>query len=122
LKIEKQKILLASAEFLTNCCNYNPKVAGKVVEIGSKSLVGINETAQTTWTVDEFLSSKGITGTRLRSFRSSFGRALAQKYRDLHGRDPYTSMRFIDGTEREVKSYTIDDMDLFEEVWSNFLE
>lgn len=73
-------------------------------------------------TVGEYLEDKGVTGTRLRSISPQFGKLLKAQYFALHGEEPPTVPRFIDGAMRPVSGYTEKDRILFDSVWRNHYE
>lgn len=50
------------------------------------------------------------------------GRLVAQAYRARHGREPPTHKQWVDGVERDVKSYTEADRDLVEAALKQIIE
>lgn len=69
-------------------------------------------------TVGEYLEGRGVSGARLRSLSTIFGRQLKALYRARHGVAPGSVDRFVDGALRPVAAYTETDRDLFDQTWA----
>ncbi|GGS87540.1 hypothetical protein GCM10010156_52540 [Planobispora rosea] len=68
-------------------------------------------------TVGEYLESRGLTGTQLRSLSPSFGKRVKALYRQKYGTEPPKVDRFVDGALRPVAAYTEAHRDLFDQAW-----
>jgi len=50
----------------------------------------------------------------------SVGKLAAQAYRERYGKNPPTHKQWVDGAERDVKSYTVADRDLIEDALKSY--
>ncbi|MCK1813316.1 phage antirepressor N-terminal domain-containing protein [Streptomyces sp. XM4011] len=71
-------------------------------------------------TVETYLKDRDLSKDERRSVRSVFGRRIALAYEMRHGEKPKNGLGLVDGRERDVKSYTEADRDLFDKVWDEF--
>lgn len=71
--------------------------------------------------VPDFLKSKGLTGSEVRSVQSWFGRRVAALYEAEHGDKPgKRAEETPTGSIRETIAWTKRDLPLFEEVWQRW--
>lgn len=68
-------------------------------------------------TVGEYLEDRGIKGKEARSLGSRLGKQIKARFRQVHGRDPLSVDRFVDGAMRSVAGYTERDRPLFDAAW-----
>lgn len=72
-------------------------------------------------TVGEYLEGLGVTGATLRSISGRFGTRMRAVYEEARGSKPKQVRRFVDGTTRNVYSYTEADRPLFDRVYAEFV-
>lgn len=67
--------------------------------------------------VSTFLKGKGLSDAQVRQCCSGFGKILKKRYVDRYGVEPGKALRFINGSERYVCSYTDEHLPLMEEAF-----
>ncbi|MBF6672426.1 phage antirepressor N-terminal domain-containing protein [Glutamicibacter sp. FBE19] len=68
---------------------------------------------------DDYLTSKGLKASEIKSERSMFGRRMAKAYRELHGKAPKKATNEVNGSIRKINAYTNRDRGLFDQVWDD---
>lgn len=67
---------------------------------------------------EDYLKERGVKGEKLKSLRSTFGRALATEYERLHGEKPKKGIGEVGSRARPINAYTAADRPLFDQVYA----
>jgi hypothetical protein len=73
-------------------------------------------------TVGEYLEDRGVPSGVARKAAPRFGKRLKAAYVEIHGQQPGTGPRYVDGALRDVAVYTEADRNLFDIVFHDLVE
>lgn len=117
-KVQQNMRVLALAKGLVDDNWLETKVRHQVaVALGEEPEI---DPLKRTLTVSDYLDGKGVNAAGQRKFASSMGALVKKQYRELHGKEPGTAVRFINGADRPVGAYAERDRALFDRAWAVF--